>query len=485
MPKTTAKKRRKAPRTRAIEPAIPRAIVPQSIVEQTKAFTAPRGRLEMGGVLVGHVDEDGNNVVMAGLFPKQTEEEPGYCEFEGKWMAIACAAADHANEAVSGSDGSEVPTLRVIGWIHTHPGLDIFLSGTDVDTYQQMQRNSPDDRFVAVVVDPLMEKNGVFLTPDKPNTFSIASGQASLDGFLRERYLSFLARLESVRERLGREELPFIITGDLHRDHISRGFVDDYMTHKLDSIHHAKMEINGIKDDISTLSSDISEIRRGLREITSEFSQIRKISHRTRENEDSISAVERSLNELQMEVPGISSRIGEIEDSMKSHSVEISKNRRGLVASEHRIDSEISTIINDMVELNENQERDRSNILQAASVISGLERSIEVQGIRNQQLGDIVEKIGSQARTPKPKSRRQMERQEWDELARKLEQGQPNREILREHFGLIAMNQRFCAVALKRIRKKPQATSNPDKIERKRWQQLSIPEFFYGFLGKF
>ena len=221
---------------------------------------------------------------------------------------------------------------------------------------------------------------------------------------------------------------------------------------KLDSIHHAKMEINGIKDDISTLSSDISEIRRGLREITSEFSQIRKISHRTRENEDSISAVERSLNELQMEVPGISSRIGEIEDSMKSHSVEISKNRRGLVASEHRIDSEISTIINDMVELNENQERDRSNILQAASVISGLERSIEVQGIRNQQLGDIVQKIRSQARTPNPKSRRQMERQEWDELARKLEQGQPNREILREHFGLIAMNQRFCAVALKMIR---------------------------------
>ena len=41
--------------TRAIRGrAIPKAIVPKSIVDQTKAFTGPRGRLEMGGVLVGH-----------------------------------------------------------------------------------------------------------------------------------------------------------------------------------------------------------------------------------------------------------------------------------------------------------------------------------------------------------------------------------------------------------------------------------------------
>ena len=40
----------------------------------------------------------------------------------------------------------------IVGWIHSHPGLDIFLSGTDISTqllYQQM-----DPRSVAIVVDP-------------------------------------------------------------------------------------------------------------------------------------------------------------------------------------------------------------------------------------------------------------------------------------------------------------------------------------------
>ena len=120
MAKIEAKEKR-APKARKDAPVIHRAIVPQSIIEQTKAFTAPRGRLEMGGVLVGHVDEDGNNVVMAGLFPRQTEANSGYCEFDGKWMTLACAAADHANLAVPSPEESHIPTLRVIGWIHTHP----------------------------------------------------------------------------------------------------------------------------------------------------------------------------------------------------------------------------------------------------------------------------------------------------------------------------------------------------------------------------
>ena len=40
----------------------------------------------------------------------------------------------------------------IVGWIHSHPGLDIFLSGTDISTqllYQQI-----DPRSVAIVVDP-------------------------------------------------------------------------------------------------------------------------------------------------------------------------------------------------------------------------------------------------------------------------------------------------------------------------------------------
>ena len=52
------------------------------------------------------------------------------------------------NELTQKSENEEF----IVGWIHSHPGLDIFLSGTDVATqklYQQM-----DSRAVAIVVDP-------------------------------------------------------------------------------------------------------------------------------------------------------------------------------------------------------------------------------------------------------------------------------------------------------------------------------------------
>ena len=139
------------------------AIVPMSVVEQTRSFTAPRGRLEMGGLLVGHVDAHGRNVCVAGFFPEQIQSTPTYCEFDGSWMAICTAALEYANEAPS-EDGSEVPSLRIIGWIHTHPDLGIFLSGTDQSTYRANMRYSPDGRFLAVVVDPLRGGGGFHIS---------------------------------------------------------------------------------------------------------------------------------------------------------------------------------------------------------------------------------------------------------------------------------------------------------------------------------
>ncbi len=440
--------------TRAIRGrAIPNAIVPKSIVDQTKAFTGPRGRLEMGGVLVGHVDSQGNNVVVAGLFPRQTEETPGYCEFEGKWMTVACAAADFANESVQSPDGTSTPTLRVIGWIHTHPGLGIFLSPIDVTTYNQMLSASPDDRFVAVVVDPLMGEDGVFLTPDMPDTYSSASGTLKLDRTLRERYLAFLERIESVREKRGRDELPFVITGDLHMDHVSRGYSDDYMKHSLDSIHYTKLEVNGIRDDMSDISSDLDEIRRELRKVNSEIIKITELARKSNENSHSIIEVEWALRKSQDEISGISHSMGGLEESIRKSSTHINNLRGELSVAESRIDMDISNITNDIVELGESQERNSSHILHTASIISGLENSIEVQRLKNAQLGDVVEKIGSRAKRNPPESRKEKERREWQGLHENLlNESISNSEILHLHFPLIAMNQRFCAIAIKRLR---------------------------------
>ena len=80
------------------------AVVPRSVIEHTKSFTAPRGRMEMGGLLFGHVDSEGRNVCVVGFFPKQTQETPSYCEFEGKWLAIGAAAAVSANSKDNEND---------------------------------------------------------------------------------------------------------------------------------------------------------------------------------------------------------------------------------------------------------------------------------------------------------------------------------------------------------------------------------------------
>ena len=141
------------------------AIVPECLIRQAAAFTAPRGRLEMGGLLIGHVDEEGNNVAVTGLFPEQLKETSGYCEFDGMWAALAAAACDAGNQI--GDDST--PLIRVIGWIHTHPDIGIFLSGTDIKTFRSLRDATPERRIMAVVVDPLREQNGVFLTEKEPN----------------------------------------------------------------------------------------------------------------------------------------------------------------------------------------------------------------------------------------------------------------------------------------------------------------------------
>ena len=235
------------------------AVVPRSLVDQAEAFTAPRGHLEMGGLLIGHVDDKGRNVCAVGFFPEQIEATAGYCEFDGSWLAMSAAAIDHANSAIDGDSG-DTPNLRVIGWIHTHPGLGIFLSGIDVKTYEANLDMTKDGRFVAVVVDPLEGKNGVFLTPDKPKSHSTASGTLFMDDKLRGRYLAFLQRMEEIREVRGREALPFLLCGDLRGEHVSKGNVDDYLESYLKGIHSIRKDFKNWKGGFDSESRRIDEL---------------------------------------------------------------------------------------------------------------------------------------------------------------------------------------------------------------------------------
>lgn len=232
------------------------AIVPESLIRQASAFTAPRGRLEMGGLLIGHVDEQGNNVAVTGLFPEQLKESSGYCEFDGMWTALAAAACDHANQ--SGDDS--VPKVRVIGWIHTHPDIGIFLSGIDVTTFRSLRNSTPDRRLMAVVVDPLRDENGVFLTENQPNGDKPAEGEVELTTELENRYMAMLNHLDKIRKFRGLSALPCILSGPLRPRRILEGARDDMGIELERGFFAAKREIHSLEQEIKHLRLQVSNL---------------------------------------------------------------------------------------------------------------------------------------------------------------------------------------------------------------------------------
>jgi len=221
------------------------AKVPKEIIDQTTAFTQPRGRLEMGGLLIGHVDHEGNNVVVCGFFPRQDEASSGYCEFSGSFNAIASAACDFANERAG---GPHTPSLRIIGWIHTHPDIGIFLSGIDINTFGILRRASFEQRSVAVVVDPLREQHGVYISEKKATNHDagLAEAKVELSEDLEARYHKFLNRMRALQNKMGKEELPFILPGVLYQQRRAMGDVDDVMEAKLQALD--KLHRQSVKD---------------------------------------------------------------------------------------------------------------------------------------------------------------------------------------------------------------------------------------------
>ena len=245
------------------------AIVPRSIVQQAMDFTAPRGRMEMGGLLIGHIDSDGVTHVVTGFFPEQLRATPGYCEFDGSWVALAASACNFANE--NSSDPS-TPELRVVGWIHTHPDLGLFLSSIDVSTYSSLREMVPDSRFIAIVVDPLRNEDGVFPSEKRPRHYVRASGHSDIEVGLRERYHLFLNRLQEIRRDKGDEGIPAVLPGDLRVERLLRGDSDDSQIAMRKGFQQLKSRVWQLEDEVTSYRSSLkgmSEIRRQLESIRS------------------------------------------------------------------------------------------------------------------------------------------------------------------------------------------------------------------------
>jgi hypothetical protein len=116
---------------------------------------------EVGGVAV--MERSGETAVIIGaVFPEQVTATGVHCEFP---VAEVSRVRD-AIEKVLGPGAPGNDTSLVITWVHTHPGMGVFLSGTDRATSATWRTLDP--KFTPIVIDPLFKKVGVFGVDNRP-----------------------------------------------------------------------------------------------------------------------------------------------------------------------------------------------------------------------------------------------------------------------------------------------------------------------------
>ena len=129
------------------EEIIPNIVhVERSVLEQIVSHTMLHSKNEWGGLLIGR-EEEGEMHCIAAVLPPQKTQSPGYCEFRRELFPIIRNALD----AIENTFNDE--NFHIISWIHTHPNLGVFFSGTDQKTYGDLVKLNP--ALSAVVIDPV------------------------------------------------------------------------------------------------------------------------------------------------------------------------------------------------------------------------------------------------------------------------------------------------------------------------------------------
>ncbi|TFH09106.1 MAG: hypothetical protein E4H14_05095 [Candidatus Thorarchaeota archaeon] len=137
--------------------------IDESVYEQFRIYTKLYGASEWGGVCIGY-QKDKTFHVRAIVLPPQKIQSGGYCEFRKEIFPLVTKQILHLT-----ADEKDLFNYRSGVWIHTHPGLGVFFSGTDFNSFKYLTALSPD--FLAVVVDPLRNEiigyNGKLTTKTK------------------------------------------------------------------------------------------------------------------------------------------------------------------------------------------------------------------------------------------------------------------------------------------------------------------------------
>ena len=115
-------------------------VIDQALWTELKAYLEQYPRQEQGGFVLGH-RAGGRTYLSAVIFPRQVKACSTFCEFPTEDISIVREACDQ----VENLEGAE-RLSTVVAWIHTHPHLSVFLSGTDKDTLKQWQGIDPRTR---------------------------------------------------------------------------------------------------------------------------------------------------------------------------------------------------------------------------------------------------------------------------------------------------------------------------------------------------
>ncbi|MFX1512682.1 MAG: hypothetical protein ACFFCQ_08860 [Promethearchaeota archaeon] len=103
---------------------------------------------EYGGMILGW--RDNSSIYITGaFFPPQQEKSGVFCKFSG------CELARCRTALIEAIPKPETYEINILGWVHTHPGLKIFMSGTDYGTFRDWVKM--DQNAVAVVIDPYVK----------------------------------------------------------------------------------------------------------------------------------------------------------------------------------------------------------------------------------------------------------------------------------------------------------------------------------------
>ena len=127
--------------------------VRRAAFEKIQAHLRSDTRIELGGLLVGEAHYDAE----FDLYCVVVEEAlPAY---EGQGTAVTFAYTEATWQALSPRLQELPPTWTLLGSYHSHPGMGVFLSSTDLDTQRGVFCH---DWQIALVIDPLSQTIGFF-----------------------------------------------------------------------------------------------------------------------------------------------------------------------------------------------------------------------------------------------------------------------------------------------------------------------------------